>query len=105
MKFKKEINFFTTCGLKQVIDICVAINHFLKDKLSILKIIIRYIIFSRPTRMKTESTNKVFITSEFAQKTREYFVIDSGVDGPFVQCYQTIEKWWNVEITSRIFVR
>lgn len=44
----------------------------------------------------------LFIASEFAQKTWEYFSIGSGVEGPFVQCHQAIHKWWNAESSSRI---
>lgn len=38
MEFKKETTF-ATYGLKQVTNICMAINHLFKDKMRSLKLI------------------------------------------------------------------
>lgn len=49
MKFKKLRQIVETCGLKQAIDICVAINHLIKVKwevkIKILLNMLRYQFF------------------------------------------------------------
>ncbi|KAG5615177.1 hypothetical protein H5410_015001 [Solanum commersonii] len=53
-------------------------------------------------RRKKLQIHRIKNTSEFAQKSCKYFAIGSGVEGPFVQCHQTIQKWWNIESPSSI---
>lgn len=49
-----------------------------------------------------ETTNHLFITCSFAASVWTRFARGAGLQGPFLQVHQTVQKWWKADCSIKM---
>lgn len=51
---------------------------------------------------QVETVHHLFVSRSFTSRVWQHYAMSVGVQGPFIQCHQTLSKWWSTSFGERI---